>query len=230
MKALLLAVPVVLGLGLAVDRGAAHVADQKVAEEIAQQAGLPAAPRVDITGFPFLTQAVEGRYDDVRILLSSAALGLPEGARADVSLHGVHLPLADVARGAVQELRVDRVEGAALVPYAVLAAELGGNVTVAPEGDGGVRITRTVPVGSQAVAVTEVGSLRLDGDVLSLAVEQTTAPGTALPASTLRQLAGRLELRYRIPSLPFGLTLSGVTASAGGVRVSVAASDAVLRG
>lgn len=229
MKALLLAVPVVLGLGVAADRTAVHFADQQVADQIQHQAGLPAAPHVDITGFPFLTQAVEGRYTDVHIAMTSQALGLPAGAHADVFLRGVHLPLAEVVRGAVQQLRVDRVEGTASVPYTALAAALGGDATVTQQGSG-VRIDRTVTVGTRAVPVTEVGQIRLDGSTLVLTAEQVTTPGVTLPASVRRSLTGRLGLSYRIPTLPFGLTLSAVSATPEGVQVSVAATNTVLRG
>src|SRR3712207_8694232 len=41
---------------------------------------------LEFEGFPFLTQAVTGRYEDVRVSLTGADLGEPEGTRADVSL------------------------------------------------------------------------------------------------------------------------------------------------
>lgn len=229
MKSLLVALLVLVGLGVAADRAAVHVADQKVAAQIQQQAGLQAAPSVDITGFPFLTQAVQGDYADVRVALGSAALGLPAGTHADVSLQGVHLPLTAVLRGAVHSLRVDRVEGSATLPYAALAAQLGGDAAVRQQGDG-VRITRTVDVAGRPVPVTEDGRLRLQGNTLVLDAQHVSTPGAALPAATMRRLRGQVDLRYRVPTLPFGLALSGVQATAGGVQVSVAASDAVLQG
>src|SRR5688500_5269799 len=78
---------------------------------------LQRAPEVDITGFPFLTQALGGRYDEVRISLTAAQLGQPEGTRADVALHGVEVPLSAVLAGSVREVPVERVDGTATLSY-----------------------------------------------------------------------------------------------------------------
>ena len=91
-------------------------------EELAAKGGLAGTPEVDITGFPFLTQAVAGRYDDVRISLTADELGQPEGTRADVALRGVQVPLSSVLSGSVQEVPVDRIDGTATLSYELLAA------------------------------------------------------------------------------------------------------------
>ena len=66
------------------DRIACGVAEDRVATELAAAGGLAGTPEVEITGFPFLTQAVGGSYDEVRISLTADELGQPEGTRADV--------------------------------------------------------------------------------------------------------------------------------------------------
>ncbi len=79
MRGLLILLVVFGCLLVVADRVAVAVAQDRVADRIAEQGGLPGPPVVDITGFPFLTQALSGRYDDVRISLSAAQLGQPEG-------------------------------------------------------------------------------------------------------------------------------------------------------
>lgn len=229
MKRLLAAVLLLCGLAVAADRVAVHVADRQVAARIRAQAGLSGTPDVDIAGFPFLTQVVAGRYRDVHIVLTSAALGLPAGARADVWLQGVRLPVADVLRGSVRQLPVDRVDGTVTVPWSLLAAQMGGDTSLRPDG-GGVAIARTVRVGGRPVPVTAVGRVALRGDTLAVDATQVSAAGARLPAASLRQAADQVRLRYRVPALPFGLTLTGVHATPEGLSAAVAATGAVLRG
>ena len=102
LTALVVVVAVLLGLALLADRVAVGVAEDRVATEIATRTGLPGTPDVEIAGFPFLTQAMAGRYDDVRISLTADQLGQPEGTAVDVALKGVELPLSTVLGGSVQ--------------------------------------------------------------------------------------------------------------------------------
>ena len=218
-----------LGAAVVVDRVGVGIAEERVAQEIAERAGLAGAPEVDITGFPFLTQAVSGRYSDVRVGLTAEQLGQPAGTRADVSLRGVHLPLLEGLSGSVQEVPVDRVDGTATLSYELLADQLGGDTTVTP-GGGGVRVTRTLEALGVQVPVTASGTLSLDGRELVLDVTEAEAAGGDVPRFVLDRAVDLLDTRYPVPELPFGLQLSGVQAEADGVHVEVGATDTVLRG
>jgi len=88
VKALIISLVVLLGLLVVADRVTVNIAEQKVAEQIARQGGLDGTPAVDITGFPFLTQAIAGHYDDIRIALTAQELKQPAGTRANVSISG----------------------------------------------------------------------------------------------------------------------------------------------
>jgi hypothetical protein len=215
------------GLALVADRVAVGVAEDQVAQQLAGKGGLVGTPQVDITGFPFLTQAVGGRYEDVRIALDAEELGQPEGTRAAVSLRGVHVPLPAAVAGSVTEVPVDRIDGTATLAYDLLAAELGGDATIAPEGDG-LRITRTVEVLGYRLPVTAAGTVTLDGDRLVVDVEEAAGAGVDIPGFLVDRVSDLLDLRYTVPELPFGLQLTGVAPAADGVRVRVEATDAVL--
>lgn len=229
MKGLLITLVVLVGLAVVADRVAVHVADQKVAQQIQQQGKLAGTPDVAITGFPFLTQAVAGRYSDVQISLTAADLDQPAGTSARVSLHGVRVPLSDVVSGSVQRIPVDRVDGTATLSYQLLAAQLRGDTTLRKEGDG-LRITKTVRVGGLTVPLTATGTVQLEGNVLAIDVQQASGVGVSIPSSLVRQVSGLLGLRYKIPALPFGLELTSVTPEDDGVVVQVAASNTVLSG
>ena len=211
------------------DRLGKGIAEDRVAQQIAERGGLAGTPTVEIGGFPFLTQALRGRYDDVRVSLSAEQLGQPSGTAADVSLRGVHLPLADALSGSVAEVPVDRVDGTATLSYALLAAQLPGDTTLAPEGSG-VRVTRTVEVLGREVPLTAVGTVGLDGGELVVDVDEAAASGVDVPDFVVDRAADLLDFRHPVPALPFGLQLSGVRPAADGVHVAVEATDTVLRG
>ncbi|WP_448626690.1 LmeA family phospholipid-binding protein [Geodermatophilus sp. URMC 64] len=229
MKGLLIALVVLLGLAVAADRIAVGIAEDRVGEQLATKGGLQGTPSVDINGFPFLTQAVAGDYEDVRIALTAADLGQPEGTSADVALHGVHVPLSDVLSGSVSEVPVDRVDGTATLSYALLSAQLGGDTTLRREGDG-LRITRTVEIAGFTLPLTAAGTVTLDGDDLLVDVEEASGAGVDVPGFLVGQVSDLLDIRYTIPALPFGLQLTSVRPADDGVVVTVEAQDAVLRG
>ena len=226
---LLVALLVLLGLLVAGDRVAVGFAEHRVGEQIAAEGGLHGTPDVDIGGFPFLTQAVAGRYDEVRISLTAEELGQPVGTAADVVLHGVHVPLSSVLSGSVEEVPVDRIDGSATLSYELLAAQLGGDTTLEREGDG-LRITRTVELLGQTLPLTAVGTVTLHGDELLVDVEQAEGAGVEVPGFLVERASELLDLRYRIPPLPFGLQLTSVRPGAEGAEVAVEATDTVLRG
>jgi hypothetical protein len=229
VKGLLIALVVVLGLAVAADRIAVGIAEDKVAEQLAAKGGLAGTPSVDIAGFPFLTQAIAGDYDDVRISLTAADLGQPAGTRADVRLHGVHVPLSSVLSGSVSQVPVDRIDGTATLSYALLAAQLGGDTTLRREGDG-LRITKTVEVLGQTLPLTAVGTVTLDGNDLVVDVQKAAGAGVDIPGFLVDRVSDLLDIRYTVPALPFGLRLTGVEPADDGVDITVAAQDTVLRG
>jgi LmeA-like phospholipid-binding len=229
VKALVITLVVLLGLAVVADRVAVRIAEDRVGEQLAEKGDLQGAPDVDITGFPFLTQAVAGTYDDVRIRLTAADLGQPEGTRADVSLRGVHVALSDVLSGSVSNVPVDRIDGTATISYAFLAAQLGGDTTLGREGDR-LRITKTVELAGYTLPLTATGTVTLDGDQLVVDVEDASSAGVAVPGFLVSRASDLLDLRYTIPALPFGLQLTSVQPGADGVDVRVQATDAVLSG
>ncbi|MCZ2823497.1 MULTISPECIES: LmeA family phospholipid-binding protein [unclassified Modestobacter] len=229
MKALLIVLLLALGLLVLVDRVGVTVAEGQVADQVAERGGLASAPDVDITGFPFLTQALSGRYDEVRISLTAEQLGEPAGTRADVSLFGVQVPLSDAVSGSVQEIPVEQVDGTATISYVLLAQQLGGDTRLRPDGDR-LRIDRTVDLLGLEVPVTARGTVSLDGQDLVVDVDDAAAAGVDVPGFVLDGAADVLDFRYPVPELPFGLELTGVDPRDDGVLVQVSATDTVLSG
>ncbi|MQA33044.1 LmeA family phospholipid-binding protein [Modestobacter roseus] len=229
MRKLLVVLLVLAVLLVVADRVAVLVAEDQVAGQLVEQGGLAGEPEVDIAGFPFLTQVIGGRYDEVRVQATAEELGQPAGTTADVTLHGVHLPLSDVVSGSVQEVPVERVDGAATLSYELLSQQLGGDSVLQRSGDG-LQITRTVDVLGTAVPLSATGTVTLDGRDLVVDVDDATAAGVDLPAFVVGRAADLLDFRYTVPELPFGLVLTGVDPRDDGVRVRAEATDTVLGG
>lgn len=227
MKALAVLVVLFVGLGVLLDRIAVGIAEDQVAGQLAAQGSLAGRPEVDVRGFPFLTQAVGGRYAEVHIALTAEQLGQPEGTRADVTLRGVHLPLSAVLSGEVAELPVERIDGTATLSYDLLARELGEDATLAREG-AGLRITRTVELLGHTLPLTASGTVAVDGDELVVDVDRAAGAGVDIPRVLVGRVTDLLDLRYPV-ELPFGLRLTGVVPAERGVDVRVAADDALLR-
>jgi hypothetical protein len=227
VKFLLVLIVLLLGLGVAADRVALNVAESQVSTRLGDSGALHGRPAVDITGFPFLTQAFAGRYDDVRIALTAAELGQPAGTRADLELHGVQLPLSSVISGSVRSVPVDRIDGTATLSYALLSARLGPGTRLVREGSG-LRITKTVKVLGQSFPLTATGTVSLQGHDIVVHVQKAAGVGVSVPGFVLDQAAKLLDLRYRVPELPFGLALTSVRPAAGGVDVGIATKNAVL--
>ena len=229
LGALVFLLLLVVGLLVVVDRVGVGIAEDRVAEQVAQRGGLTAPPAVEIAGFPFLTQALGGEYDDVRLQLTAEELGQPAGTHADVSLRGVHVPLSDVLSGSVQQIPVDRVDGTATLSYELLAQQLGGDTVLVQDGDG-IRVTKRVQLAGLDVPVTATGTVRLeDGDVV-VDVGDASAGSADVPDAVVQRAASLLDLRYPVPALPFGLQLTSVAPAADGVDVRVEATDTVLSG
>ncbi len=228
MKGLLITLVVLLGLVVVADRVAVAVAEDRVAEAIAERGELAGTPEVSVDGWPFLTQALAGEYEDVRVRLSAADLGEPEGTTADVRLRGVQAPLSDVLGGSVAELPVESIDGTVTLSYALLSRELGTDTTLVPEGDG-LRLTTTVEVLGRDVPLSATGTVVLEGQELVIEVAGARAAGIDLPGAVVAAASDALDLRYPI-DLPFGLELTGVTPAADGVHLTGGARDTVLTG
>jgi len=226
----LLILLVLLGSLLVVaDRVAVSVAEDRVADRIAEQADLRGPPEVDIPGVPFLTQALAGRYDEVRIALTAADLGQPGGTDADVVLRGAEVPLSDVLAGSVQQVPVERVDGTVTLPYDLLAAQFPGVTRLEREGDG-LRVTGTVELLGREVELTATGDVVLDGADLVVDVEEAGGVGVDLPDVVVDRASDLLDLRYTVPPLAFGLQLTDVRPADDGVVVDVEAVDTVVGG
>lgn len=228
MKRLAVAVVVLLALLLVADRVGESLAESAVAAEVQSSTRLSSEPEVDVGGFPFLTQALAGRYEKVAVTATDVPAGDLTVSRLDATLLGVQVPLSDALSGSVGRVPVERVRARALVSYDELERRAGDRgLSLEPAGDR-VRVTGSVEVLGRTISATAVSRVEVvEGNLVVTAEAYEVGSETADDLLT-RALDDRLDLRIPVTGLPYGLQVSGVEIEPAGVVVLATARDTVL--
>ncbi|MHC1563281.1 LmeA family phospholipid-binding protein [Actinomycetospora sp. C-140] len=133
MRGCLISLLVVVAVVVGIDFGARWIAEDRVAAALQDSLSLPSEPDVDIRGFPFLTQALAGRYDDVGLSAPGIRYGQLQDLTLTADLSGVSLPLENLVNGQVRRIPAEQVTASARVNPTDLARLLDvGELTVAP--------------------------------------------------------------------------------------------------
>lgn len=111
MRKLIIVLLCLAGLAVVIDFGVAAYSEYRVSRALRVGADLGADPDVIIYGFPFLTQAFDGRYQSVEIRAHVMRPDIPGEISVGAMLTGAHLSVGDLTDGNVRAVPVDRVEG-----------------------------------------------------------------------------------------------------------------------
>ena len=229
MRRLALAVVVLVALLLVADRGGQIYASRAISDELQASLALPTQPDVDITGFPFLTQAVAGRYERVEVRATEVPADGFVLSRLDATLRGAQVPLSDVLSHAVDDVPVEQATASALVPYAEMTQSIAGqSLTVEPDGDR-LLIVGDLQLADQALSTQAWASVAVvDGEFVVTAEE--LGFGTQGVRQELNDaVRDQLELRVPVPDLPYDLTLTAVQVRPDGLSLEAEGTDVVLR-
>jgi LmeA-like phospholipid-binding len=212
------------------DRVAATVAENTAASWLAKHAPVSGPPTVAVHRFPFITQALRGRYDDVEVTADSVAVGSVRNAKVDAHLRGAHLALGDVFGGTIQNLPCDQVDGTLTVPYSELARLSGvPNLTMSRQGNAvAVSAPLQIPGTDTTVRVSGTGQVRVDGQTLRIQAADVSVSGVDVPQPVRDQFAGQLSVSLPVPPLPYGVQLENISADPGGVALRGSAPHVVL--
>lgn len=223
----MLALLVLAVLLAAADRWVVHLAEQTVAKQAQTSADLRTRPTVAIHGFPFLTQAVRGRYERIDVSANDLDRGGVRLSRLDVTLLGVQLPLSDALHGSVSSIAVESLDASAVVTFADLAHRSGVMaMTIEPEG-ADVRVTGRVRVLGQTVRASALSRVSLRGGRIAVTARSVRVLGQTSPA-VVNALAGVLDLLVPVGRLPYGLTLTGLEVTPEGVLLRARSGPTVL--
>lgn len=224
-----------LGL-LALDRAGAALASRAVAAQVQSSLRTAHAPDVELDGFPFLTQALAGRYERVRVRTGPALAAGVQLARLDATLEGVRIPLSHALRRRVARVPAGQLRMQGLVPYAELVRRAderfllvpdGERLRLTPEGDR-LRVTGLVEMGRRRVEVTVLSRVEVvQGELLVTAESYTVGSAPADPR-LVQALEERTDLRFTVEGLPPEVRVTGVQVQPDGLLVVAAGTDAVL--
>ncbi|MGC0362437.1 hypothetical protein ABH922_000421 [Rhodococcus sp. 27YEA15] len=251
MRKLIIGIVFLLGLGLVADFGAAAYAEYRVSRELRTGASLTADPEVTFHGFPFLTQALNGKYEDVYIRATGVHSNIVGEVTVEADLRGVKVPLSDLVNGKVTQLPVDKLDGR----MGINATDLGKLLDIpdlqvsAPPGDksdgtggsggsgastaGAVVLSGTVAVGPVETAVSVQANLLLDGDQVKIVASNLYfgPEGQAdfsIPAVLEPLVLGMFSYTIDPKSLPFDVKPSLVYAEGGRIVIEGSTQNTVI--
>ncbi len=228
MRKLIVRLVVLLVLLVGADRVSVAIAEGVVASQLAKVGDLAATPSVSIAGFPFLTQAVSGRYERIEVTIAAFDTGTVKLRDLRLAVRGTDLPLTEALGGSVGSVGVEGITGSAQLPYAALA--VGSQVqdlTVVPAGDG-VEVRGTVLVRGRSVTGTALASAELQGTVLVVKA-RSVRTSTASTAAVRAEVGRQLGLRLKLDGLPFGLRVTDATVGSTGLRLTAGVGPTQLR-
>lgn len=209
---------VVLAALVVVDRVVAQRVRETVGDAFTANVDDPVGePRVDVGGFPLLTQLAGGELDDVHLALDGATLGGLAMTDLTVDAQGVAISGSRV---------MDTVDVRATVPSAsvqdAVAQRTELDVQVGVQGD-------ELQLSGTALGLPLVASLtpRVADGRLLVDVEGLTVGGVRLdPAALPADVSGRLtDLEVPVEGLPEGLVLTDVVVQPDGLRITASGTD-----
>jgi hypothetical protein len=212
------------GIALAGDIFGRRVAQNEIAKNVASQYGLDHTPDVSIKGFPFLTQAVDGRYKEIDINVGDLT---EQGIRltgTKVALKGVTAPMSDAMNGDSSKMVADSATSTFTVGYDDVNKSAPNGMKVSPAGsDLQVRGPYTVLGITQTVTATV--SVQPSGRTVRIVPESVKAGGTTVPLGLVRQA---FTFTMPVKGLPVGTRISDVKVEPEGLRVSTNARNVKL--
>ncbi|MFB7665064.1 DUF2993 domain-containing protein [Kitasatospora sp. NPDC056138] len=217
---LIIGLVALVGLLVGADRIAVGVAQDEAADKLAGSGVISGRPTVRIDGFPFLTQAVAGRFDSVR--LSGEGVTVSDG-REQVPLRSFSVRLSGVEVGSnYRSATVHSGSGSGVVSYADVARLVSGGeqIELSYAGPGTVKATvGGVPIGQ--------GNVHSKGNTITADGFQLGALGSLLNGAANGVLGPR---SFTLTNLPAGLGLQSATPQQDGLKLSFQGSDVKLIG
>ncbi|WP_282786093.1 MULTISPECIES: DUF2993 domain-containing protein [unclassified Nocardia] len=224
MRALLTLI-VVLAIALIIgDRVAVTLAQNEIGRAIAGEYELPQRPRVEIGGFPFLTQAVDGRYREIDIQVGDWHDQDIHVRDLEVRLNDVSAPLRDLLGNRTSNLVAATATATALVPYDVVRDYAPSGVETISHSPEGLRVTGTFSVEGIPVPATLIVTVEPTADGIEV-TPVSVQPATGGPTIPLALLRNSLAFTVPLQRLPLGARLTDIQPSTDGLQVTAVAHD-----
>jgi hypothetical protein len=226
---------VLAGILVLADRGLALLAGNLVADTVADGEHLKEKPSVGFGGFPFITQAFGGEFDQVDVTVRDFRPGGADSVRIDridVHLRKVKVGLGKVVSGKVDVVPVAAGQAMVRIRYGDLDDYLSrrpGDLEVHPEG-GELLVKGSVSVpGGGTVPVEGTGEVVVSGREVVVTTRSVHALGVNVPAAVLSAAGKRLSFRIPLKDLPLCITLGGFTVGEDSLDLVASAQRFVIR-
>lgn len=235
MRALRVVVILLLVLGglfVAADRIAVQLAENEAAGQIQRSQDLNEKPSVSIQGFPFLTQVVDRRLDEVEAEL--------DGITAETTGLALRVDQVDVV---LRDVRISegyssatagQATGRVLITYPDLTEAAPPGVTIGYGGTGAgeskVKVTAgfPVPILGQELERSLTSTVSIAGrNTVQLQADEV--PFSDIPGAE-EEIRKRTDFQRTIDGLPSGLELKRVEATEQGIAILVNGTDVELSG
>ena len=229
LKRLLIMLAILAGLAALADRGLAVVAGNAVGSAVQRSEKLSSKPDVTFQGFPFLTQAFGGTFDQVDVVVRDYERDGLTFQQVEATLRDVKIGIGDALGGEVEAVPV----GSGVATVTLAYADLNDYLARQPAQ---VRLSGSAGALSATATVPNVGQVRgralptVTGSTLRVTVTDVRrADGTALPAAAVSAAQSRMSFTLDLGELPFGITLLGVKAADSALEIAGKADSIVVR-
>ncbi|MER7834337.1 DUF2993 domain-containing protein [Streptomyces sp. NPDC096040] len=204
--AFLIALPLV---AVGIDRGVAWHMESKIADGFKSGMDTPKEPSVTISGFPVVTQAINGTLDHVHI----AAHGIPADGSRPVPITELDVNLDDVkSSGDKSEAQADTADATALLSYSDLSDALGVQISQGT-GAGRINVSVGLPMGIQVSLSMRVAATANN----SIAFSDFRGSQGALPTPVENLLNQKFEEPLPLKNIPEGLHLQTISTTDKGI-------------
>lgn len=208
------------------DFGGRALAESKLGEAIATRSGITPAPAVDIHGFSFLWQVVDGRYEHLTIASSDLTIGPLKGVVTTLEVYDISLPLKEAIGGNIDNLTAGRADIRAVISPRSLSDALGRTDLTISRGDGDtILLGTTLAVAGRTFAVQAEVTPTVREGVLSLRGGRVIAGGVQIPAAVSAQFLDRIRADLPLTGLPFHLQSGTVSYTDAGLTLVGQARD-----
>jgi hypothetical protein len=217
LRRLLIILVLLFGIFVTVDRVAVRFAEDQAASKIQSSRGLAQKPNVSIEGFPFLTQLIGSKLDEIKVHANDV-----KDPKSKVQLASLDADLTGVKISSDYSSAVaDNATGTVVVTYESLTAALPAGTSVVYGGEPGkVKVSTTV-AGNRVTGTADITVV--GGDSIGLNHLDTGNPLLDLGASLFAP-------SVHVAGLPSGLKLDSIQAEEGGVSITASGTDVSLNG
>jgi hypothetical protein len=217
---LLIALVVLVGLLVALDRIGVAVADRMAADALQRSQNLTHRPDVSIDGFPFLTQLAAEDFDQIEVGVDDLVVG---SGNTTVTLTKLHMTLHDVqVSDSFHRATARSSTATALLTYAEITRVV--KVPISYAGAGRVEAKASGTVAGVTVSGRVSAKPVLSDGTLRFADPRATVDGASIPGADA-VLTAVLDHAVDLSHLPWGLHVRGLAARADGVSVTLTAAN-----